>query len=85
VGELLRPGPRWTYALPASVLVGYVSMTTWLGGFKFTEASVAAILNQLSTIFLFVLAAAFLKEPLTPRRSLAVVMAVAGAALVALR
>jgi drug/metabolite transporter (DMT)-like permease len=57
-------------------------MTAWLGGFKYTLASVSAILNQLSTIFLFVLAAIFLKEPLTPRRTIAVAMAVIGALLV---
>lgn len=83
--ELMRPGRVWIHLLPASVLGGTVSMAAWLGGFKFTDASVAAILNQLSTIFLFVLAAAFLNEPLTPRRGIAVAMAVAGAAVVALR
>jgi len=43
------------------------------------------VLNQLSTIFIFVLAAVFLKEPLTPRRTVALVMAVSGAVLVTLR
>ena len=84
-GVLLRPGRAWALAIPASVLGAYLSMTAWLGGFKFTLVSVAAILNQLSTIFIFLLAAVFLKEPLSPRRTLAVVMAVAGALLVALR
>lgn len=82
---IFRPGAVWGYVLPASVLASYVSMTAWLGGFKFTLASVAAVLNQLSTIFIIVLAAIFLREPLTPRRTIAVAMAVTGALLVALR
>lgn len=82
---LLRPSRAWTLAVPASVLGAYLSMTAWLGGFKFTLVSVAAILNQLSTIFIFLFAAIFLREPMTPRRTLAVAMAVSGAILVALR
>ncbi len=82
---LFRPGRAWAITIPGSVLGAYVSMTAWLGGFKFTLASVAAILNQLSTIFIIVLAAIFLREPLTGRRVLAVLMAVSGALLVTLR
>ncbi len=82
---MFRPGRTWAVAVPGSVLGAYVSMTAWLGGFKFTLASVAAVLNQLSTIFIMVLAAIFLREPLTPRRLLAVLMAVTGALLVTLR
>lgn len=85
VAPLFRPRGEWRLAIPASVLGAYVSMTAWLGGFKFTLASVAAILNQLSTIFIFVLAAVFLGESMSLRRTLAVIMAVAGALLVALR
>lgn len=83
--EIFRPSRVWIYAVPASVLGTTVSMMAWLGGFKFTLASVAATLNQLSTIFIFVLAAAFLKEPMTARRTIAVIMAVVGALLVTLR
>ncbi len=82
---MFRPGRVWAVAIPGSVLGTYVSMTAWLGGFKFTLASVAAVLNQLSTIFIIVLAAIFLGEPMTRRRILAVVMAIGGAVLVTLR
>ncbi len=85
IAPLFRPSRRWALAVPASVLGAYLSMTAWLGGFKFTLVSVAAVLNQLSTIFIFLLAAVFLREPMTKRRTLAVAMAVAGALLVALR
>ncbi len=84
-GAIFRPRRVWIFALPASVLGPYVSTIAWLGGFKFALASVAAVLNQMSTIFIFVLAAIFLKEPLTPRRTVALAMAVSGAVLATLR
>jgi drug/metabolite transporter (DMT)-like permease len=81
-GQLMRPTPLWRYALPGAVLGGALSMLAWIAGFALTEASRAAILNQLSTIFVFVLAAVVLKEPVTPRRILAIVLAFAGALIV---
>ncbi len=81
---IFRPGRPWLFAVPATVLGTYLSMIAWLGGFKFTLASVAAVLSQLSTIFIVVLAAIFLKEPMTGRRTLAVAMAIVGAVLVTL-
>ncbi|MCP4599483.1 MAG: DMT family transporter [Proteobacteria bacterium] len=78
----LRPSPVWKTAVPASFFGAYLAMVAWLGGMKYTDVSVASLLNQLSTIFIFVLATIFLKEPLTWRRSLAVVLAFLGAVLV---
>jgi drug/metabolite transporter (DMT)-like permease len=60
-------------------------MICWIGGMKHVEVSVATTLNQLSTIFIFVLAIVFLKEPLTWRRTLAIGLAFCGGLLVALR
>ncbi|MBZ5640188.1 MAG: DMT family transporter [Acidobacteriia bacterium] len=82
---IFLPSRAWGLAIPASVLGSCLSMTAWLAGYKYTLASVAAVLNQLSTIFIVVLAAIFLKEPMTPRRTLAVAMAVTGAVLVTIR
>jgi drug/metabolite transporter (DMT)-like permease len=79
----LRPSPVWKIALPASIVGNYLAMLAWLGGFKYTLVSVAAILNQLSTIFTFILAAIFLKEPVTLPRFVAIVLAVSGALLAA--
>ena len=78
---VLRPSPSWKIALPASIIGNYLAMLAWLGGFKYTLVSVAAILNQLATIFTFILAAVFLKEPVTLPRVIAIVLAVAGALL----
>lgn len=83
--RIFRPSRTWIYAVPGAVLGIYVAMVIWMAGIKYTLASAAAVLNQLSTIFIFVLAVLFLKEPMTKRRALAVVIAVIGAVLVALR
>ena len=77
------PSSAWKVALPASIVGNYMAMLAWLAGFKYTLVSVAAILNQLSTIFTFILAAIFLKEPVTLPRMIAIVMAVCGALLAA--
>lgn len=79
---ILRPSKAWRHALPPAVLGSYVAMIAWIGGMKFAPVSIAAVLNQMSTIFIFLLAALVLKEPLTPRRSVAVAMAFLGALLV---
>jgi len=79
--KVLRPAPVWRVMIPAVLLGNVVALAAWLAGFKHTSASVAAILNQLSTIFIFLLAAVFLREPLTARRGLAVVLAVSGGIL----
>jgi len=48
---------------------------------KFAFASVAAVLNQMNTIFIFILATIFLKEKATPWKIAAVVLAFIGAFL----
>ena len=82
LGALL-PSSAWKIVLPASIVGNYMAMLAWLAGFKYTLVSVAAILNQLSTIFTFILAAIFLKEPVTLPRLVAIVLAVSGALLAA--
>ncbi|MBN1593963.1 MAG: EamA family transporter, partial [Candidatus Coatesbacteria bacterium] len=54
----------------------------WVAGMKYTQISTAAILNQLSLLFIFVFAYFFLKEPMTPRRIFALILAFVGAAIV---
>jgi drug/metabolite transporter (DMT)-like permease len=81
----LKPSASWRFPLIASVVGTYLAMMCWIGGMKHVEVSVATTLNQLSTIFIFVLATLFLKEPLTRRRVLAIALAFAGGLLVTLR
>jgi drug/metabolite transporter (DMT)-like permease len=80
--RLVRPSSLWRHALPGAVLGGAFSMLAWIAGFAMTDATRAAILNQLSTIFVFVLAAVVLKEPFAPRRVAAILLAFTGALLV---
>ncbi len=70
------------YTLSGSLVGTYIALIIWLGGMKYTQASVAAPLNQVSNIFVFILAAMILKEPITFRRILAVIIAFGGALLV---
>ena len=78
----LRPSRSWRYVLPAAFVGSYLVMMFWKGGMKYVKVSVAAPLNQLSTIFIFILAIVFLKEPVTWRRVLAICLAFPGAVLV---
>jgi drug/metabolite transporter (DMT)-like permease len=78
--QAFRPDRAWRTLIPASVLGSYVAMLLWLGGFKWAPASVASVLNQMSTVFTIILARIILKEAISPRRALGALAAVAGAA-----
>jgi drug/metabolite transporter (DMT)-like permease len=73
---------NWQYMLPGSFLGAYLAMVIWLGGMKYTQASIASALNQTSNIFVFILAAIILKEPVTLIRILAIILAFSGVVLV---
>jgi len=72
---------NWKALVPAAFFGSYLSLILWMGGMKYAKASVAAVLNQLNTIFIVIIAAIFLKERLTGWKILAVVLAFAGAYL----
>ncbi|MBT4288258.1 MAG: DMT family transporter [Deltaproteobacteria bacterium] len=74
----LQPSLIWKWAVPASV-GNYLALLFWLAGMKYTMVSLAAILNQLSAILIFILAAIFLKEKITTAKSIAVFLALSGA------
>jgi drug/metabolite transporter (DMT)-like permease len=80
----LRPSSVWLHSLPGAVLGSYLGLICWIGGLKYTKVGVAAILNQSSTIYILILAAIFLKEPLTRRKLVASLVALAGIVLVTL-
>ena len=82
--RVFRPVPVWRWLVPAAVLGSFVSMLLWLGGFKWADASVAAVLNQMTAVFIIVLGRVILREPLTPRRITGGVAATAGAIIVVL-
>jgi drug/metabolite transporter (DMT)-like permease len=80
----LRPSKTWRTLFPASFLGAYVAMLLWLGGFKYADASVASVLNQMSTVFTIFLARVWLKESVSTARALGAAVAVAGALLIVL-
>jgi drug/metabolite transporter (DMT)-like permease len=83
LAPLWEKGSR-LYAFWGALLGNLLSMTLWVGAFKFTSVNSAAVLNQTNTVFVVVLACVFLKESFTRRRLLATALAVAGSLLVLL-
>lgn len=82
--RVLQPSRSWWTMVPASILGTYLAMIFWVGGFKYTKASIAAVLNQTSTVFALILATLILKEPFTKRKMTAAILAFGGVAVVTL-
>jgi len=76
------PGRGWKWTVSATFLGTYVAIALWIAAMKYTLVSVAGILSQLSVVFLFLFARLFLKEPLTRRKVLGLVIAFVGGTLV---
>jgi drug/metabolite transporter (DMT)-like permease len=72
----------WHYLLGGSFVGAYLAMVLWLAGMKYAQASVAAALNQTSNVFIFIFAALLLREPITRRRTLGIILGFAGAIMV---
>lgn len=72
-----RPGPVWRVTLPAAFIGTYMAMAFWIRGMTLTHTSIASVLNQLSNIFILILATLILREHLTARKVAAIVMGVA--------
>lgn len=79
VRRCFTPNRAWRVTVPAAIIGSYLAMFFWLLGMKYTETTTASVLNQLSTIFVIVLATIFLREKLTPRKVVAITMGFAGA------
>jgi drug/metabolite transporter (DMT)-like permease len=73
---------RWGYTVSGSFMGAYLAMIIWLAGMKYTQASIAATLNQTSTIFTFLFAALLLREKITLLRALGIVLGFSGMLLV---
>lgn len=74
-----RPGTDWKTLVPASFFGTYLSLIFWLGGYKWAPAAVAAVLNQLATVYILVLARVFLRERIAPRQAVGSLVAATGA------
>ncbi len=73
-----RPRAAWKFAIPGSIAGTYLALLFWIAGFKHGTAGITAILNQTSSLLVVVLAAVFLREPLTWRKAVAVLLGFAG-------
>ena len=78
----LRPD-MWRTMVPMTILGPFLATLFWMAGFKYLEAGRAAIFNQLSTVFIIILAYFFLGEKFTRRKMIGVILALIGALLVA--
>jgi drug/metabolite transporter (DMT)-like permease len=85
ISRPLASPANWRSMVPGTFLGTYIALVAWMAGMKYTLASVAAPLNQLNSIFIFVLAAIFLKEKVTKAKMAALVLATLGAFLVSWR
>ena len=73
------------YNLLAGAFFGtFLSVIFWLAGFKYTLAGRADIYNQLSTIFIILLASVFLNQHMTKRKWVAVSLALMSSFVVSL-
>jgi drug/metabolite transporter (DMT)-like permease len=82
-GEARQMAPNaasvpWLKLVIAAFVGQFLAMVLWLAGYKFTLASVAAVLNETASIFILLLAALWLKEPLTRRAVTGVMLTFSG-------
>lgn len=71
------------YWLIAGALLGqYLSTMVWVGGYKYTSASVASILNETASIFILILGWLILKEQLTKQKIIGAIISISGVLLV---
>jgi drug/metabolite transporter (DMT)-like permease len=68
----------WAQLAFAAFVGQLLSMLLWLAGYKYTSASVAAILNETASIFIVLLAWLMLREPLGRRRLVGIAFTLAG-------
>lgn len=70
------------YSLGGTIIGTYLALIIWLAGMKYTTASIASVLNQTSSVFIFIFAAIILKEKISLVRIIAIFLAMSGVSLV---
>ncbi len=68
----------WALLIFAAFVGQYLSSLLWLGGYKYTTASVASVLNETASIFILLFAWALLGESLTRRKLMGVALTFGG-------
>lgn len=82
LAQAYRGVRHWPQVIAGSLMGTYVSNLFWLAGYKYADASIAAVLNELSAIFIVLLAALVLKEKLQARQLVGCGLAVLGVIVV---
>lgn len=80
-----RAARHWPQIVTGAVAGTYLSMLLWLAGYKYTAASVSAVLNETAAVFIVLFAVLFLRERVSPRQVGGIVLAMLGVVLMVLR
>ncbi len=80
--SVFRPSSSWRFSLPGTVLGSFLALIMWIAGMKYAKASIAAILNQTTTIYILIFASLFLGETFTRRKAAAAALAMGGIVMV---
>lgn len=73
---------HWPAVIAGSLMSSYVALLFWLAGYKYADASIAAVINELAAIFIVGFAAWLLRERVTARQLAGGALALAGVLLV---
>ena len=79
--HIVSSAHNWRAIWVSSIFGTYLAMTFWLAGYKYTDASISSVLNETSSIMIILLAWLVLKETLTLRKMIGVLMTFSGVAL----
>lgn len=79
--QRLRAHHAWLNTTVASLLGGLISMMLWLAGYKYTDASVASVLNETASVFIVLFAWLILREELNRRKVVGVMLTFSGVLL----
>ncbi len=78
----LKGKTSYKFMFPGAFVGTYLALLMLLGGLKYTLASTATVLNQMSNLFIFILAVFILHEPASKRRIVGIVLGFVGAVIV---
>ncbi|GAC1622418.1 MAG: hypothetical protein NVS9B10_06340 [Nevskia sp.] len=73
---------HWPQIVAGSFAGTYLSMLLWLAGYKYTRASIAAVLNETAAVFMLLLAVLFLHEQVGRRQIAGIALALGGVLMV---
>ncbi len=84
LAAVYRGVQHWGAIIAGSLMGSYVALLFWLAGYKYADASIAAVINELAAIFIVGLAAWLLRERVTRRQLAGGALALAGVLVVVL-